>query len=137
MDRVSEIISSVERRRKWTSEQKVKMLTEVLEPGATVSSVADRNGISRSQLYAWKRLAQRGSIPGIVVNGRPQPLFAPVRIEASPPSPPAMAAPTAHLRQRAGAIEVALTSGRIVRVDEGIEPFRLARLVAALDGVRS
>jgi transposase-like protein len=70
MDRVSEIISSVERRRKWTAEQKVKMLTEVLEPGATVSSVADRNGISRSQLYAWKRLAQRGSIPGIAVNGR-------------------------------------------------------------------
>jgi transposase-like protein len=51
MDRVSEIISRVERRRKWTAEQKVKILAEALEPGATVSAVAQRNGVSRRQLY--------------------------------------------------------------------------------------
>src|SRR5262245_17236182 len=136
MDKLGEIISRVERRRKWTAEQKVKILTEVLK-GATVSAVADRNGISRSQLYAWKRLAQRGGIPGISLNGPPKRLFAPVRIEAAPPSPPAMTASMAQLQRRAGAIEVALANGRIVRVDDGIEPVRLARLVAALDGVRS
>jgi transposase len=136
MDR-SEIISRIERRRRWTAEQKVKVLTEALEPGATVSAVADRNGISRSQLYAWKRLAQRGGIAGVSLNGNPKPLFAPVCIEAAPPSPPAMVAPTAGLQRRAGAIEIALTNGRLVRVDERIEPVRLARLVAALDGVRS
>lgn len=48
MDR-GEIISRVERRRRWSSEQKVKILSEALEPGATVSAVADRNGVSRSQ----------------------------------------------------------------------------------------
>ena len=42
MDKLGEIISRVERRRKWTAEQKVKILTEVLKPGATVSAVADR-----------------------------------------------------------------------------------------------
>jgi transposase len=47
MDR-GEVISRVERRRQWTSEQKIKILTDALEPGATVSAVADRNGISRS-----------------------------------------------------------------------------------------
>jgi hypothetical protein len=52
----SMIISRVERRRKWTPEQKVKILTEVLK-GASVSAVADRSGISRSQLYTWKKLA--------------------------------------------------------------------------------
>jgi transposase len=137
MDMVAEIISRVERRRQWSPEQKVKILTEALAPGAKVSAVADRNGISRSQLYAWKRLAQRGGIPGISLNGPPKRLFAPVRIEAAPPSPPAMTASTAQLQRRAGAIEVALANGRIVRVDDGIEPVRLARLVAALDGVRS
>ena len=35
MDKLGEIISRVERRRKWTPEQKVKILTEVLQPGAT------------------------------------------------------------------------------------------------------
>ena len=138
MDRAGEIISRVERRRKWTAEQKVQILTEALAPGATLSAVADRNGISRSQLYAWKRLAQRGDIPGISVNGQPKPLFAPVRIEAAPPLPtPAMAAPAAGLERQPGAIEIALTNGRMVRVDEGIEPVRLARLVAALDRTRS
>ena len=71
MDKLGEIISRVERRRKWTPEQKVKILTEVLK-GATVSAVADRSGISRSQLYAWKKLAQRGDISGISLNEQPK-----------------------------------------------------------------
>jgi transposase-like protein len=33
MDRVGEVISRVERRRRWTAEQKIKVLTEALEPG--------------------------------------------------------------------------------------------------------
>jgi transposase len=137
MDKLGEIISRVERRRKWTPEQKVKILAEVLK-GATVSAVADRNGISRSQLYAWKNLAQRGDISGISLTEQPKSTFAPVRIEAAPPVPtPAVAAPTVHLQRRPGAIEIVLTNGRIVRTDAGIEPVRLARLVAALDGTRS
>lgn len=137
MDRAGEIISRVERRRQWTSEQKVKILTEALEPGATISAVADRNGISRSQLYAWIRLARDGSIPGISLNGPQKPLFVPVRIEAAPPLPtPAMATPAAH-PQRPSVVEIALMNGRIVRVGEGIEPARLARLVAALEAPRS
>jgi transposase len=137
MDKSGEIISRVERRRKWTPEQKVKILTEVLK-GASVSAVADRSGISRSQLYTWKKLAQRGDIPGISLTEQPKSTFAPVRIEAAPPFPaPAVAAPPAHLQRRPGAIEIALTNGRIVRADAGIEPVRLARLVAALDVTRS
>jgi transposase len=136
---VGEIVSRVERRRKWSSEEKVKILTEALEPGATVSAVADRNGVSRSQVYAWKRLAQSGGIPGISLNGEQKPLFAPVRIEAALPLPaPAVAVPTTKcLQGRPCAIEIALTNGRIVRVDESIEPVTLGRLVAALDATRS
>jgi transposase len=136
---VSEIISRVERRRRWTSEQKVKILAEALEPGATVSAVADRNGIRRSQIYAWRRLAESGGIPGISVNGLQKQLFAPVCIKAMPAATgPAMATPAEMCRQgRLGAIEIALPNGRIVRADEGIEAVRLARLVAALDGTQS
>jgi transposase len=138
MDRVGEIISRVERRRRWTAEQKMKVLAEALQPGATVSAVANRNGIRRSQLYAWKRLAQRGGIPGLSMNGPQKPMFAPVRIETVPALPaPAATAPAARLPRRPGAIEVALKNGRIVRVDENIEPVRLARLVTALDGTPS
>jgi transposase len=138
MHRVGEIMSRVEWRRKWSAEQKVKILAEALEPGATVSAVADRNGVSRSQLYAWKRLAQRGALPGISMNGQEKPPFAPVRIEAAPSlSMPALTAPAAQEQRRPGAIEIVLSNGRLLRADESIEPVRLARLIAALDGVRS
>ena len=136
MDR-GEIISRVVRRRRWTSEQKLKILTEALEPGATVSVVADRNGISRSRLYAWKRLAQSGRMPGIALNGPLRLLFAPVRIEAASAAPVPAPAATECPQRRPAAIEIALANGRIVRVEESIEPARLARLVAALDGTRS
>jgi len=97
---MDEIISRVERRRRWSSEQKVKILSEALEPGATVSAVADRNGVSRSQVYAWKRLAERGGIPGISLNGPQKQLFA-LHIEAMPPaSAPATAALATTYEQR-------------------------------------
>lgn len=137
MDKLGEIISRVERRRKWTAEQKVKILTEVLKPGATVSAVADRNGISRSQLYAWKKLAGRGGIAGVSLNGEQKPLFAQVRVEAMPAvAASAIAVLPGQPQRRAGAIEIALTNGRIMRVEEGIDPVELSRLVAALDGAR-
>ena len=139
MDRLGEIISRVERRRRWSAEQKLKILTKSLQPGATVSAVADRNGISRSQLYAWKKLALEGGIPGVSVRGEPKPLFVPVRIETVPASPAgslAASAPACPQRQPS-VIEIALRNGRVVRVAEGIDPVKLARLVAALDGTRS
>lgn len=134
MDKLGEIISRVERRRKWTAEQKVKILTEVLKPGTTVSAVADRNGISRSQLYAWKKLAGRGGIAGISLNGEQRPLFAPVRIEAMPAAPASAIEVAMAQPQRRAGVEIALANGRIMRVEESIDPVKLGRLVAALDG---
>jgi transposase-like protein len=87
MDRVGEIVSRVERRRRWASEQNVKILTEALRPGATMSAVADRNGISRSQLYAWLKLAREGGIPGISLNDPQRVLFSPMPVEPVPGAP--------------------------------------------------
>jgi transposase len=139
MDKVGEIISRVERRRRWPSEQKVRILTEALRPGATFTAVADRNGISRSQLYAWKRLAREGKIPGVSLT-QPKPLFVPVKIANAPASPPALSAPPAAAASPLGwtaTVEVALRNGRVVRAYEGIEPGRLLRLIVALEEPRS
>jgi hypothetical protein len=38
----SEIISTVERRRSWSAEQMLRIMSEVLEPGATVTAVGNR-----------------------------------------------------------------------------------------------
>src|SRR5215470_4781719 len=54
-DRV-EIVTSVQRRRRWTALEKVRMVEETFEPGMTVSLVARRHGV------AWRRLVAQGSL---------------------------------------------------------------------------
>ncbi len=146
----AEIISTVERRRHWPTEEKLKIMSEALTPGATISSVADRHGVCRSQLYTWLRLAREGKLPGISM--RSPATFVPVQISAdatmsssTSPSDPSVSPATASrspasslIRGRRPAMaEVVLTNGRIIKVDETIDPDAFARLVAVLDGVRS
>jgi transposase len=136
MDKRTEIISTVERRRRWTAEEKLKILDEALSPGATIAAVADRSGVSRSLLYQWLRLVREGRLPGISVNQPSSHMFVPVQIEASaeaPPSPPPQRVLPAP-RRRIGSIEIALSNGRVVKAEENIDPATLSRIVAALDG---
>src|ERR1044072_5556332 len=51
-DRV-EIITSVQRRRRWTAAEKVRMVEETFEPGMTVSLVARRHGVAPHQPFTW------------------------------------------------------------------------------------
>src|SRR6266436_4100809 len=60
-DRV-EIITSVQRRRRWTASEKVRMVEETFEPGMTVSLVARRHGVAPNQLFAWRRLVAQGAL---------------------------------------------------------------------------
>ena len=60
-DRV-EIITSVQRRRRWTAAEKVRMVEETFEPGMTVSLVARRHGVAPNQLFAWRRLVAQGAL---------------------------------------------------------------------------
>src|SRR6516162_5995550 len=57
-----EIISSVQRRRRWTAPEKVRMVEETFEPGMTVSLVARRHGVAPNQLFTWRRLVVQGSL---------------------------------------------------------------------------
>ena len=143
----AEIISTVERRRRWSSEDKLRIMSEALEPGAVVAAVADRNGVCRSQLYTWLRLARDDRLPGISMTPQPLKSFVPVRIEpparptsadCSPPSSPIVPDTRAFAsRRRTSVVEVVLGNGRTLKVDESIYPAALARLVDALDGGRS
>ena len=146
----AEIISTVERRRHWPDEEKLRILSEALAPGATVAAVADGNGVCRSLVYLWLRLARAGRLPGISLADPPRlpthgASFVPVRIE--PPGKPAhlstktveasLPTPDARCpappRRRPSVVEIVLGNGRSLKVDECIDPAALARLVAALD----
>jgi transposase len=55
-DRI-EIITSVQRRRRWTAAEKMRLVEETFAPGMTVSLVARQNGGNPNQLFTWRRLA--------------------------------------------------------------------------------
>lgn len=55
-----EVITSVQRRRRWSVAEKVRLVEEAMQPGMSVSYVARRAGISPSQLFAWKRRMLEG-----------------------------------------------------------------------------
>jgi transposase len=119
-------------------------MSEALEPGATVAAVANRNGVCRSQLYTWLRLARDDRLPGISITSQPLKSFVPVRIapparptpaDCQPPSsPPVPDTRPASSRRRTSMVEVVLGNGRTLKVDESIDPAAFARLVAVLDG---
>ena len=50
-----ELITGTGRRRRWSTDEKARILVESLRPGANISEVARRNGLSPQQLFGWRR----------------------------------------------------------------------------------
>jgi transposase len=56
-----EVITSVQRRRRWSVAEKIRLVEETLEPGMSVSFVAREHGLSPSLLFKWRqRMAEGG-----------------------------------------------------------------------------
>lgn len=60
-----EVITSVQRRRRWSTAEKLEMVDESELPGMSVSFVARKHGVSPSQLFTWRRLAREGKLSAI------------------------------------------------------------------------
>lgn len=60
-----EVITSVERRRRWTASEKARIVNETYQPGTSVSAVARRHGIAPNQLFQWRRLAAQGALSAV------------------------------------------------------------------------
>ncbi|WP_024352467.1 transposase, partial [Aurantimonas coralicida] len=54
------MITSVQRRRRWSTAEKVRLVEEAMQPGMSVSFVARQAGVWPSQLFAWKRRMLEG-----------------------------------------------------------------------------
>jgi transposase len=116
-----DLIPRGERRRRWTIEQKQTIAAQSLAPGASPTDVARLHGISTGQLYTWRQ-ALKAAQPGAAI-GR----FARVDVATPPLRPDIPVRPP-------GLIEIALSDGTTVRVDAGIDPRALRRVLAALRG---
>ena len=57
-----EVITSVQRRRRWTAEQKKAMVEEAEQPGNSISSVARKYEVHPNQLFKWRRLIHEGGL---------------------------------------------------------------------------
>jgi len=116
-------ILGAERRRRWSDEDKARIVAESYEEGASVSRVARRHGLSPSQVFAWRKAAREGL--------RGQTSLIPVTVErpaAEPAEPDEPVNPVSQER-----IEIILGNGRRLLVPAEIDPKRLRRLVAAVD----
>lgn len=63
-----EVITGVERRRRWSAQEKLQWLKRTMEPGMTVSSVAREAGITASQLFQWRKAYTEGSLVAVGAN---------------------------------------------------------------------
>lgn len=127
-ERRLEVITSVERRRRWTREEKERLVAASFEPGVTASAVARSAGIHSSQLFRWrKQLCQR--------TDEPSPALLPVEVVPGPlptsPSP-SNAEPRRVGRRRTGMIEIDLGGDRRVRFDETVRIETIREIVAIL-----
>ena len=134
-----EVITGERRRRRWTGEEKARIVAESFEAGANISEVARRNGVARGLLTAWRR--QVAAVAGKA------PSFVPIQIGAesgdgtadeSKRISPAQTRPleiTAPPTKACGVIEIELSGARI-RVEPGVELATLSTVLSVLRGIR-
>src|SRR5215472_13916441 len=64
-----ELITGQRRRRRWTAEEKARIVAESFEEGANISEVGRRHGVVRGLLTVWRRQVSRAvdvQVPGFV-----------------------------------------------------------------------
>ena len=60
-----EVVTSVQRRRRWSVTEKIRLVEETLQPGASVSLVARQHGVSPSLLFHWRRRMAEGGTEAV------------------------------------------------------------------------
>lgn len=60
-----EVLTQPERRRRRSVEEKLAIVRETFEPGATVSGVARRHQVNANQVFGWRKLYQDGSLSAV------------------------------------------------------------------------
>lgn len=60
-----QVITSVERRRRWSAEDKKAFVAEAEQPGMSISAVARKYGIHPNQLFRWRKLIQEGAFTAV------------------------------------------------------------------------
>lgn len=127
-----EVITSVERRRRWSAQEKLRLVAESYRAEGGVGEVADRAELHRSLLQRWRRQVRDGTLEADRLG---VPKFVPLAIDDS-----AAAATPAWATAVAGAphgavrrlVEIDLPNGCRVRFEQDIPTAALRRIIGAL-----
>ena len=65
-----EVITSVQRRRRWAPEEKRAILEEAEQPGNSLSAVARKYGVNPNQLFHWRKLMREGALVAVEADDR-------------------------------------------------------------------
>lgn len=118
-----EVITSVERRRRWSEAEKQAILADAA--ATSVSSAARKAGVAASLVFRWRRQLDMNEIALSAPSPAAASAFAPVRIAPQAASP---AGP--------GTIEIELASGARLRITGAVDVATLSVAIAALSGGR-
>jgi transposase len=130
-----EIITGVERRRRWRVDEKLRIVAECERPGACLAAVARHHDVSSGLLWNWRRQARRGLLRVDLA-----PIFLPVQLTGEPVSrdlAQRSALPSISPVTPASAdaqIEIMLADGTMVRAGQNVSLATLRRVLAALRG---
>jgi transposase len=129
------ITTRVERRRKWTAQEKAALLAEVEAEGGKVTVVARRHRIAESVLYNWRAAWKAAAA---VMQPPAAAPFIPLGVlggpSHQPPPKPEPSRPTRGNDAGAGGIEIVLPNGTRLSVDAFVNEKALSRVLRAMKG---
>jgi transposase len=116
-------ILGIERRRRWSDQDKLLIVSSVGIDGATVTQVAQRNDVTRQQIYAWRHeLKKKG-----LWSPEEGAIFLPIGV------PAIECAPAASVPAASVSVELGLVKGRTLRFDSVMDEAALMRLIRAVE----
>ena len=125
LDGTIEIITGRSRRRRWSVDEKLRIVGETHEPGSRIGAVAVRHDISASLLHSWRYQVRHGLLAG---DGAAR--FVPVRMLGAAARPFLTASGPAPVAP----IDVVLTDGSRLSIRDGASAATLRAVIAALRG---
>lgn len=124
-DGTIEIIDGKARRRRWSMAEKLRIVAQTQEPGATVRAVAAHHDVYPSLLRTWRRQVREGRLPA-----HPVARFMAVHMaEATPAAAPVVAEPVS-----VATIEIVLPDGVRLRIGNDVGAAALRRVMTVLRG---
>lgn len=119
-------VLGVERRRRWSDEEKLGIVMSVGVDGATVTRVAQRHEITRQQIYAWRHDLKKKGLWS-PENGA---LFLPFEVPLSHEVPAIPEAPPSAIPTP---VELRLPGGRSLHFDSNMDTVVLRQLIRAVE----